>query len=71
MKHISMHPTDLKLEVKKKNIMPPRKTLSLFDYDHSIVQHTNKQQINAFWSSIDLNLMLFYDKKMHIILPFV
>ena len=32
-----MHPIDLKWEVKKKNIMPPKKTLSLLDYDHAIV----------------------------------
>ena len=39
-KHIIMHPIDLKLEVKKKNIMPPRKILTLLDYDHATVKHT-------------------------------
>ena len=65
-----MHPIDLKLAFKKKNIMPPRKTLILLDYDNSTVQHTKYQKINAFWSSVDLNLMLFYEKKLYIILPF-
>ena len=35
-----MHPIDLKLEFKKKNIMSPGKTLSLLDYDHATVQDT-------------------------------
>ena len=40
-----MHPIDLKLEFKNNNIMPPRKTLNLLDYDHATLQHnvrTNK-----------------------------
>ena len=66
-----MHPIVFKLVVKKKNIMAPRQTFSLLDYDHATAQHTKQQQINAFWSSVDLNLMLFYDKKLYRILPFV
>ena len=56
-----MHPIDLNSSFKKNNIMPPRKTLGLFDYDHDSAQHT-KKQINVFWSSIDLNLMFFMTK---------
>ena len=61
-----MHPTDLKLAFKKKNIMPLGKMLSLLDYDHATVEHTKLQQINAFWHSIYLNLMLFYDKTLYV-----
>lgn len=35
-----VHPIDLNLAFRKKNIMPPRQTLSLLDYDHDSVQDT-------------------------------
>ena len=35
-----MDPIDLKLAFENKNIMPPRMTLSLLDYDHATVHHT-------------------------------
>ena len=35
-----VHPIGLNLASKKKNIMPPRQTFSLLDYDHATVQHT-------------------------------
>ena len=35
-----VHPIDLNLAFKKKNIMPPKKILSFLDYDHDIVQDT-------------------------------
>ena len=54
-----MHPIDLNLAFKKKNIMPPRQTLSLLDYDHATVHHTvttNKcvLELCGFVESVDL-----------------